>query len=81
MAPAPVIDSKKILGRSPESLTLVERQALVGRWIALEIYTPTTLPLRQIEAVGESATECIRQLRERGLDPKNFEFLTLGPAY
>ena len=39
-----------------------------------EIYTPQTVPLKRIEAIGNSAEECARQLKERGLDPAIFEF-------
>lgn len=75
------VDPKKAIGRSPEQLTLEERQALAGKFIALEIYTPKTLPLRRIEAIGDSARECIRQLIERGLEPRQFEFTRLNPPY
>ena len=70
-----------VLGRSPDRLTLEERLALSGKTIALEIYTPDTLPLRRIEAIGDSVEECVRQLVERGLDPKNFEFSRLPAPY
>jgi hypothetical protein len=70
-----------VLGRSPDRLTLTERLALAGKTIALEIYTPETLPLRRIEAIGDSIEECIRQLVQRGLDPKSFEFTHLPPPY
>src|SRR5260370_1096872 len=46
-----------------------------------EIYSPATLPLRRIEAIGDSAAECVEQLKARGLDPANFEFSRLGPPY
>jgi hypothetical protein len=75
------IDPRQAVGRAPERLTLEERNALVGKCIALEVYTPKTLPLRLIEAIGDSTEECIRQLSERGLDPRNFEFLRLTPPY
>lgn len=65
------------LGRSPEHLTLKERTALAGQYIALQIYTPETLPLRTIEAIGGSLAECIRMLKERGLNPRIFEFTRL----
>lgn len=81
MAATSRIDPKQVIGRPPERLTLEERHALQGKFIALEIYTPQTLPLRKIEAIGDSAAECIRQLRERGLDPLRFEFVRLGPPY
>lgn len=75
----PAVES--ILRRSPDLLTLEERRALVGSWIALEIYTPQTVPLRRIEAVGDNIEECIAMLRRRGLDPSKFEFSPLKPPY
>jgi hypothetical protein len=74
-------DPKQAIGHSPDALTLEERLALTGKIIALEIYSPDTLPLRRIEAIGDSVGECVTQLRERGLDPANFEFSRLGPPY
>lgn len=69
------VDFDQFIGREPERLTLVERNGLTGKWIALELYSPETLPLRRIAAVGDSVADCIRRLAERGLDPKKFEFL------
>lgn len=69
------------LGRAPESLTLSERFALAGCTIALEIYSPQTLPFRRIEAVGESVEQCVAALRRRGLNPAHFEFSLLDPPY
>ena len=73
--------SETVLGRSPDDLTLEQRQALVGSWIALEVYSPETTPLRRIEAIGPSVSECVAQLRRRGLDPLKFEFTPLRPPY
>jgi hypothetical protein len=78
---AAAINPRGALGRSPDSLTLAERIALAGQHIALEIYTPETLPLRRIEAIGDSLEVCLRMLRERGLDPRNFEFTLLPRPY
>jgi hypothetical protein len=72
--------AQRALGRSPDRLTLDERALLVGKYIALEIYSPDTLPLRRIEAIGDSLSECIRMLKARGLDPLRFEFTQLHPA-
>lgn len=58
-----------------------ERLAYAGRWVALEIYDPETLPLRKIEAVGNSAADCVEMIRARGLDPGHFEFITLNSPY
>ena len=72
---------EKILGRSPDQLSLEERRALAGSWMAFEIYTTKTLPLRQIEALGSSIAECVDMLRRRNLDPFKFEYTPLKPAY
>src|ERR1017187_10627202 len=50
-------DPRQALGRNPDRLTLVERTALAGKMIALEVYSPATLPLRRIEAIGDSRSE------------------------
>jgi hypothetical protein len=74
-------NSDRALGRSPDQLTLDERVELAGKHIALEVYTPDALPLRRIEAIGDSIEECVRQLQSRGLDPRKFEFSRLPPPY
>ena len=74
-------DPRQALGRNPDRLTLKERTALAGKIIALEIYTPDTFPFRRIEAIGDSLEACIRMLRERGLDPRHFEYSPLEPPY
>jgi len=78
---ARTVDLRSFLGREPERLSLPEREALAGKWIAFEIYSPKTLPLRRIEAMGDSVEDCIRQLGERGLDPRQFEFEALKWPY
>ena len=74
-------DPNEVVGRAPERLTLEERNALVGKYVALEVYTPEALPLRRIEAIGDSVAECVRQLTQRGLDPARYEFTRLAPPY
>jgi hypothetical protein len=69
------------IGRNPDDLSLEERTSLAGKWIALEIYTPDALPLRRIEAIGDSVAECVRMLKQRGLDPLKFEYSRLKGAY
>jgi hypothetical protein len=69
------------VGRSPERLSLEERFALAGRYVALEIYTPAAIPLRRIEAIGDSTGECVRGLRARGLDPARYEFVRITRPY
>ena len=74
-------DASRAIGRNPDRLSVAERLALAGKYIALEIYSPDTTPLRRIEAIGDSVPECIRMLKSRGLDPEQFEFTRLAPPY
>ena len=74
-------DPRQAIGRAPEQLTLAERTALAAQYVAFEVYTPKTLPLRKIEAIGNSLEECIRELAGRGLDPGRFQFTRLGLPY
>ena len=75
------IDKGRALGRNPDRLTPTERIALAGKYIALEVYTPATLPLRRIEAIGDSVLDCMRMLGARGLNPKDFEFSRVSPPW
>lgn len=72
---------RSLVGRPIDGLTLAERLESVGRWVALEIYSPDTLPLRTIHAEGSTAVECAEQLVSKGLDPAKFEFQLLHPPY
>ena len=81
MTDTPTRHAQRAIGRSPDRLTLEERNALTGKYIALEIYTPDNLALRRIEAIGETIEECMRMLKSRGLDPKDFEFTRLAPPW
>lgn len=74
-------DPQRAIGRSPDRLTLCERNALTGKYIALEIYTPENLACRRIEAIGDSLAECAQVLKSRGLEPEKFEFTRLAPPY
>ena len=74
-------DITRLIGRLIDSLSILERRQAAGQFAALEIYTPQTLPVRRIEAIGGSAQECVRQLAGRGLDPSHFEFVLIRPAY
>ncbi len=69
------------IGRSPEELNLDQRLLLTGKHIALEIYSPETLPFRRIEAIGDSIQDCVRMLKSRGLDPMKFEYSRLPRPY
>ena len=72
---------RQAIGRNPDRLTLEERMALAGKFIALEVYSPDTLPLRRIEAIGNSMEDCVRMLQSRGLDPRKFEYSVLTWPY
>ena len=74
-------DRERAIGRSPDRLTLEERIQLAGKYVAMEVYSPETLPLRRIEAIGDSLDECVRMLKSRGLDPSRFEFTRLALPY
>lgn len=71
---------QRAIGRSPESLSLEDRALLTGKFIAMEMYSPDTLPLRRIEAIGDNIGDCVRTLKSRGLDPTIFEYSQLHPA-
>jgi hypothetical protein len=75
--PTATADLSRFLGREPERMSLEERQQAAGNWIALQIYTPATLPLRRIEAIADSPAGCIAQLNSRGLDARLYEFSLL----
>lgn len=72
-------DLESFLGRSPDELSLRDRTRLTGKWIAFELYDPATIPLRLIQAIGESPADCIRMLRTSGHDPGKFEYTPLRP--
>jgi hypothetical protein len=63
-----------LVGRMPESLDLSEQLLLHNHWIALELYTPETLPLRAIAAVGNTVDECASQLTESGKNAAQHEY-------
>lgn len=69
------------LGRHPDQLALSERLALSGKWIALELYSPATLPLKRIEAVGDTPRQCAQAVEARGLDPAKFEYIQMAAPY
>jgi hypothetical protein len=72
---------ERVIGRSPDELSLDEVRELRGCWIALELYSPQTLPLRLIEAIGSSAADCVAQLRSKGLDPSSYEYSPLKASF
>jgi hypothetical protein len=75
------IDPRKLIGLYPERLSLEQATALAGYVVALEVYTPETVPVRRIEGIGETAEECMAALAARGLDPRRFEYVMLKAPY
>lgn len=73
--------ARKLIGQPIDGMSLADRWEFSGVWVALEVYTPQTMPLRIIEAVGGSAAECIQHLISRGLDARRFEFSPLPQPY
>lgn len=70
-------DFSRFLGRAPESLTIPELRQLHGIWLAYEIYTPQTTPLKRIAAAGSSIGDCAAQLSKQGRDPLLHEYQLL----
>ena len=70
----------RLLGRAPERLTASEWRVVRDLWAAFEIYTPESAPLRRIEALGESAADCMKSLLQRHLDPRKYEYMPLRSA-
>ena len=85
-------DHKSLVGRAVEDLSVTERLQYANTWVAFQLYSPphkvtkdgleyVDVRLRRIEAAGTSVEELIAQLRQRNLDPKEFEFTPLKPPY
>jgi adenosylmethionine-8-amino-7-oxononanoate aminotransferase len=75
------VDPRKLIGLSPERLSVEQLRALAGLVVALELYTPETTPVRTIEAIGETAEECMAELAARGLNVRRFEYVMLKAPY
>ena len=71
----------KFVGRTPDRLTLDEREALVGYYMARQVYSPKNLALQRIEAVGESVAACVENLKRAGKNPLEYEFTRFNPPY
>jgi hypothetical protein len=75
------LDFKALHGRPVDGFSLADQWRYTGVWVALELYSPQTLPMRLIAAAGASASECIADLKARGLDPEKFEYRPLVQPY
>ncbi len=71
------VEPQSVVGLSPERLSIRQLTALAGYVVALEVYTPETVRVRRIEAIGETAEDCIAELAHRGLNPLRFEYVVL----
>ena len=78
---AAVKNLRDLIGAAPDRLDLPTREATVGKVIAMQVYSPANLALQRIEAIGSSVQECVAQLKERGLDPLDYEFSRLNPPF
>lgn len=70
-------DFTALVGLAPEQLTFAQQQRADGLWVALRLYSPATLPLRKIEAVGQSPAEALAALAATGQNPAEFEAVRL----
>jgi hypothetical protein len=75
------LNLEKFAGRSHDRLTLDERAALVGYYMARQVYSPKNLALQRIETVGESVGACVENLKRAGKNPLDYEFTRFNPAY
>lgn len=75
---AAVKNLASLIGQAPDRLDLPTREAVVGTYIAMQIYSPSNLALQRIEAAGASVRDCVNQLKDRGLDPFAYEFSQLN---
>lgn len=75
------LNLEKFVGRSVDRLTLDEREALVGYYMARQVYSPKNLALQRIEAVGDSVAACVESLKQAGKDPLEYEFTRFNPPY
>jgi hypothetical protein len=63
----------------PERLTAGQFTALAGYVGAVALCTPESVPSRRIEAIMQTAEECVAELAARRLDTRRFEWSGNGP--
>ena len=78
---AAIRDFQELIGQPVDRLDLATREAVVGKVVALQIYTPSNLALQRIAAIGDSVQECAEQLEAGGNDPLDYEFSRLNPPF
>lgn len=78
---AAVKDFQQLIGQPVDRLDLATREAVVGKVVALQLYTPQNLALQRIAAIGDSVQECAKQLEANGDDPFDYEFSRLNPPF
>ncbi len=67
----------ELVGLAIDELSWEQKRRADGQWVAVRIYDPVSLPLRKIEAVGNSAAEVLGRVAERGEDARRFEAVRL----
>ena len=72
---------EQLIGQSVDRLDLATREAVVGKVVAQQIYSPSNLALQRIAAIGDSVNECVRQLESNGDDPLDYEFSRMNPPF
>ncbi len=78
---AAATDFQQLIGNTVDRLDLATREAVVGKVVAMRIYTPQNLALQRIEAIGDSVQDCTQQLEAAGSDPLDYEFSRLNPPF
>ncbi len=74
-------DFRELIGQAPDRLDLATRDEIVGKVVAMRIYSPQNLALQRIQAIGDSVEDCVRQLQDGGLDPLDYEFTRMNPPF
>ncbi len=78
---AAIKDFAELIGKTLDQLNLKTRDEVVGKVIAMKIYSPQNLALQRIEAIGDSVSECVEQLKSHDLDPLEYEFSRMNPPF
>lgn len=68
-------------GKPLDGLRLSDRLALVGCWVATQLYSPERLPLRVMAAIGRNPRECVEELQRQGLDPSLYHYEALPEPF
>ncbi len=78
---AAVKDFRGLIGQSVDRLDLATREAVVGKVVAQQLYTPDNLALQRIAAIGDSVKDCAQQLEANGCAPLDYDSPRLTPPF